>query len=437
MSRILSRILPALFVYFILGSVSVYGQVDFAAYFEPKSLRVDFALSGHAREQSAALQQLREEPVWGGPVNNLLDPFGYGGYFVKVYDLQTNILLYSRGLNTLFEEWRTTDQAMKETQSWTNSITIPYPKKPVLFELLARERADNQFYTLWKTEIDPASIFIDKSPLKKHQKVKLLYNGDPSGKVDLVFLSEGYTASEMDKFETDARRFTEALFQTAPFSERRDDFNVWAVKLISEDSGTDKSGEGIFLNTALNSGFYTFGLNRYLTTPDMKSIRDAVWDTPCDAIFILVNSPTYGGGGMYNFYAIGTADNARTISVFVHELGHSFAGLGDEYFSSEVAYNDFYNLKTEPWEPNITTLVNFEAKWKKMLPPEIQIPTLVQRDNPNLFGVFEGGGYMAKGIYRPMNNCTMRSGTTFCPVCTKVIRQMIDYLSDLSTENTD
>ena len=414
----------------LFGNGLLYAQVVYADYFEPKSLRVDFALSGNVGGQRAALQQIREEPVWGGPVKNLIDPFDYGGYYVKIYDLQTNVLLYSRGFNTLFEEWQTTGQALKEIQSWSNSISIPYPKEPVLFELLARNRSDNLFYPLWTLEIDPTSIFIDRSPLKSLKTEKLQYNGDPAGKVDLVFLAEGYTETEMDKFITDARRFMDELFQTVPFDSRSEDFNVWAVRLISEESGTDKSGEGIFVNTALNAGFYTFGLDRYLTTPDMKSIRDAVWNVPCDAIFILVNSTTYGGGGMYNFYAIGTADNARTISVFVHELGHSFAGLADEYFNSEVAYNDFYNLHTEPWEPNITTLVDFEAKWQNLLQSDVPVPTPVEGNHADKLGVFEGGGYFAKGIYRPMNHCTMRDHPPFCPVCEHSILQMIDYLSD-------
>ena len=154
-------------------------------------------------------------------------------------------------------------------------------------------------------------------------------------------MAEGYTADEQEKFVADAKRFTEALFKTPPYDTRREDFNIWAVDAVSEESGTDVSGKGIFKNTALNSGYYTFGVDRYLTTPDMKSIRDAVWNAPCDAIFILVNTDAYGGGGMYNFYAMGTADNPRTPVVFVHEFGHSFAGLADEYFSSEVAYQDF------------------------------------------------------------------------------------------------
>lgn len=222
----------------------------------------------------------------------------------------------------------------------------------------------------------------------------------------------------------------ETLFTIPPYPDHRNDFNVWAVGLVSEESGTDSSGKGIFKNTALNSGYYTFGLDRYLTTPDIKSIRDAVWNVPCDAVFILINAKTYGGGGIYNFYAMGTADNERTQSVFVHEFGHSFAGLADEYFSSTVAYNDFYNLKYEPWEPNITTLVNFSSKWKNQLAKGTPIPTPLTDQYKDKLGVFEGGGYLPKGIYRPMDHCMMRDYAPFCPVCSAAIVRMINYLTD-------
>ena len=407
-----------------------FSQNSFEAGFERKSLRIDFALSGNAEMQSAALQQMREEPIWSGPEKNLIDPFEYGGYLVKVYDESTRQLLYSRGFNTLFEEWRTTDQAKTETQSWTNSISIPFPKQPVFFELLARNRQNNQFESLMKQTIDPKSIFIDRSPLKNLPIKQVQYKGDLHNKVDLVFLPEGYTEAEMTKFAADVQRFTEALFKTPPFDKRRDDFNVWSVNLPSEESGMDVSGEGIFKNTALNAGFYTFGVDRYLTTPDMKSIRDAVWNVPCDAVFILVNSERYGGGGMYNFYAIGTADNERTSVVFVHEFGHSFAGLADEYFQSEVAYDNFYSLDAEPWEPNITTLVNFDIKWKDLLPADMPVPTPLEAPYADKIGVFEGGGYVAKGIYRPMDHCMMRDYAPFCPACSRAILQMIDYWTD-------
>jgi len=407
-----------------------WAQNNFNSHFENKSLRIDFALSGNSEFQTAAIQQLREEPVWGGPVKNLIDNFNYGGYHVNVYDKTSNELIYSRGFNTLFEEWRTTDQALTEVQSWTNSVSIPYPKNTVIFELSARDKKDMQFHSLLKMDIDPASIFIDRGKLKDNKVTQIQNKGDIAGKVDLVFLAEGYTASEQDKFVADAKRFSESLFNTPPFGDHRDDFNIWAVNLVSEDSGTDSSGKGIYKNTALNSGYYTFGIDRYLTTPDMKSIRDAVWNVPCDAIFILVNAETYGGGGMYNFYAIGTADNERTAVVFVHEFGHSFAGLADEYFSSEVAYNDFYNLKKEPWEPNITTLVDFDKKWKDLLPASTPVPTPLNEQYKEGLGVFEGGGYLSKGIYRPKDHCMMRDYAPFCPACSRAIVKMIDFLSD-------
>ncbi|MDR2776256.1 MAG: IgA Peptidase M64 [Tannerella sp.] len=410
--------------------VSLSAQATFGDRFNGKQLRMDFALSGNAEKQSAALLQLREEPLWGGPRENLIDPFEYGGYMLKIYDKASRELIYSRGFNTLFEEWRTTEQAQTETQAWINSMVMPFPHRTATAVLLARNRSVNEMDTLMTLEIEPSSIFIDRSRLKDNPTANIQVHGEPSGKVDLAFVAEGYIASEKDKFFADAKRFTDSLFAIPPYDRRREDFNVRAVFLESGESGTDFSGRGIFKNTALNSGFYTFGTDRYLTTPDMKAIRDAVWNIPCDAVFVLVNSETYGGGGMYNFYAIGTADNERTIQVFVHEFGHSFAGLADEYFSSETSYNDFYNIRFEPWEPNITTLVDFDKKWKDMLPAGTPVPTPAEAPYSGKAGVFEGGGYLAKGIYRPMDHCMMRDLNPFCPVCSMAILQMIDFLTD-------
>lgn len=387
-------------------------------------------MSGNSEYQSAALRQLREEPVWGGPKKNLIDGFGYGGYYVNVYDT-TGTLIYSRGFNTLFEEWRTTAQADTEVQSWDNGISVPYPKHKVILEITGRDKSSMEFYPLLRQEVEPGSIFTDRSPLHSNEVRMIRYNGSPSEKADLVFVGEGYTAAEQDKFFADAERFTGALFKISPFDGYEDDFNIWAVGLVSEESGTDVSGKGVFKNTALNSGYYTFGTDRYLTTSDFKAVRDAVWNVPCDAIFILVNAETYGGGGMYNFYAMGTADDSRTEEVFVHEFGHSFAGLGDEYFSSDVAYGeDFFNLSYEPWEPNITTLVDFDSKWKDMLPKGTPVPTPVNEKYGDKIGVFEGAGYTTHGMYRPMDHCMMRDLKEFCPVCKKAIGRMVDFFSD-------
>ena len=413
-----------------LLSLSLQAQTAFDARFSGKQLRIDFALSGNAATQSAAKMQLREEPVWSGTREHLIDPFEYGGYLLNMYDAADGERIYSCGFNTLFEEWRTTGEAQTETQSWTNSVTAPFPLRPATVVLLARNRFSGVWDSLMTLAVDPLSLFIDRSPLKAHPVDTIQQRGEAASKVDLAFVAEGYTAAEQNKFYADARRFADSLFATPPFDRRRDDFNVRAVFVESEESGTDISGQGIFKNTALNSGFYTFGTARYLTTPDMKAVRDAVWNIPCDAIFVLVNSPVYGGGGMYRFYAIGTADNARTIQVFTHELGHSFAGLADEYFSSETAYEDFYPLALEPWEPNITTLVDFDGKWKALLPAGTPVPTPAQKPYTDAIGVFEGGGYSAKGIYRPMDHCMMRDMNAFCPVCSRAILRMIDYLTD-------
>lgn len=418
----------------LCGTAAGAAQPRFDEYFTESCLRIDFSLSGDALTQAAALRQLREEPLWSGPRRNLVDPFGYGGYGVNLYDRASGRLIYSRGFNTLFEEWRTTAQARSEVQAWDNSVTVPFPKAPVTVEITARDRKDMQLRPLLRLEVDPQSIFIDRSPLHRQQVRELQIEGGTAEKVDLVFLAEGYTAAEQEKFFDDARRFTESLFSTPPFSTRREDFNVRAVGLVSEETGTDLSGQGIYRNTALNSGFYTFGEERYLTTADMKSIRDAVWDTPCDAIFILVNTPVYGGGGMYNFYAIGAADNDRTPHIFVHELGHSFAGLADEYFYDDDLYIDFYDLGQEPWEPNITTLVGFDGKWRDLLPAATPVPTPTETPYTERVGVYEGGGYVSRGIYRPMDHCMMRDYAPFCPVCSRAIERMIDFLTDKAIE---
>jgi hypothetical protein len=412
-----------------LGCIYINAQDTYNKYFTGKQLRIDFALSGNAGFQAAALVQLREEPVWGGPRKNLIDPFEYGGYMLKAYDKSTQKLIYSKGFNTLFEEWRASEQARKETQSWTNSVVMPYPKDTTEIQLWARDKATNLFDTLLVMDIDPSSIFIDRGELTANEAVELQSRGNPHEKVDLVFVAEGYTAAEKDKFIADARRFADSLFVISPFDEYRDAFNISAVFVESADSGTDFSGKGIFKNTALNSGFYTFGTDRYLTSRDMKSIRDAVWNVPCDAIFILVNSDVYGGGGMYNFYAIGTADNRQTTHVFVHEFGHSFAGLADEYFYDDDM-SSFYPLKVEPWEPNITTVVDFDKKWRNMLPAGTPVPTPLKAPYSDGLGVFEGGGYTSKGIYRPSDHCMMRDFAPFCPVCSKSVSRMIDFLTE-------
>jgi hypothetical protein len=245
----------------------------------------------------------------------------------------------------------------------------------------------------------------------------------------LVILAEGYTANEIQKFADDSKRVTSYLFDEEPFKSGKEHFNVKAVFMPSAESGTDIPGERIYKNTAFNATFYTFDVPRYLTTSDMKTIYDVAATVPYDQIYILVNTERYGGGGFYNFLTICSADNELTREVFVHEFGHGFAGLGDEYYTSSVAYENYYNLEIEPWEPNLTPLIDFDKKWKNMISPSVPVPTPREARYSNTIGVFEGGGYMNKGIYSPYTDCRMKSNTAkcFCPVCTNAIKKTIEY----------
>jgi hypothetical protein len=405
------------------------GGAGFEAHFLPQSLRIDFVLSGNADSRSAALLSLQQEAIWSAPLTNLIDPFNYGGFFVFVTDPTSADTLYSRGFNTLFEEWRTTPQAAEQTRAFLHSVVVPFPRHPVRVTISGRSRSDMRFYPLLSFATDPADPHIDRSPLAAHSVTSLIDNGDIHRHVDLLFIAEGYTAEEQDKFRADAQRFTDALFDTPPFSLRRERFNVRSLFVPSPQSGTDIPQENIYVQTPLNTSFYTFSVDRYLTTADIPAIGNARRNVPADAVIILVNTSVYGGAGIYNLYATAAADNARSPHIFVHELGHSFGALADEYFSSEVAYDNFHPLDCEPWEPNITSLVHFEGKWGDLLLPDTPVPTPLASPYDTSIGVFEGAGYSARGLYRPMDHCMMRDYAPFCPACSRAILQMIDFLA--------
>ncbi|MDR3127181.1 MAG: IgA Peptidase M64 [Tannerellaceae bacterium] len=392
---------------------------EFESHFTAQSLRIDFVLSGDAGSRSASLLKLKQEPVWSAPLMGLIDTFGYGEYYVYVSDPVSGDTLYSRGFNTLFEEWRTTREAASRTRAFLNTVYAPYPIHAVKVTIAGRSRADMHFYPLLSFEVDPEDPHIDRGAPVSYPVTTLVEHGSIADHVDLLFAAEGYVLGEEEKFLSTARRFTEALFETPPFAERKERFNVRALFIPSRERGTDIPQEGMYVDSPLGTSFYTFSIDRYLTTEAVPAISDARWNVPCDALIILVNTEVYGGAGIYNFYATAAADNARSPHVFVHELGHSFGGLADEYFTSEVAYDNFYALDQEPWEPNITTLVHFEDKWGDLLAGSDETGS----------GVFEGGGYSSKGIYRPSDHCMMRDYAPFCPVCSRAIVRMIDFLA--------
>jgi hypothetical protein len=405
-----------------------FSQIDFDRYFQNHSLRFDFLLGGNAKEEKVYFQQMKKEPFWAGSKTNLTDVLNYGNFRFRVFDLKTDSLLFSKGVSTLFDEWQTTTEARKMDRTYYQTAAFPFPKQKIRLEIDARQW-DGSFKNLFKTEIDPKCYFIlDEKPVQ-YESFDVVIHGKPENKVDLVILAEGYTEKEFEKFKSDAQRVSGYLFSEEPFLSEKEKFNIRAVFTTSAESGTDVPGENIYRNTVFNSTFYTFDVSRYLTTSDMRPILDAAALVPYDHIYVLVNTERYGGGGFYNFVSFCTADNMLTKEVFVHEFGHGFAGLGDEYYNSEVAYEDFYNLKTEPWEPNITTLVDFDKKWKTLVDKNTPVPTAREAGNENIVGVFEGGGYMSKGIYSPAMDCCMKSNQSkgFCPVCTDAIKKTIRF----------
>ncbi len=415
-------------VLILLATINLTTQNTFDRYFIRKVLRFDFMLAGNFNSTKVYPVGLKEEPFWAGSEKNLVDPFDYGNFKYEVFDYESNELIYSRGFCTLFQEWQTTSEAKTLERSFYEVATMPFPKNRIKFLLSIRER-NGKFANLYETIIDPQDIYIRKEKPADVPVTKIYGNGNPENSVDLAFIAEGYTLSEMIKFRDDVKKMADAIFAEEPFRDYKNKFNIWAIEAVSSDSGTDIPGENIFNNTALNSSFYTFGTDRYLTTQDIKSVNDFAAAAPHDNIIVLINSSRYGGGGVYNYYSGTTAGHQLSTKVLIHELGHGFAGLADEYYSSSVAYDDFYPLDVEPWEPNITTLVNFESKWKKKINKELPVPTPEQEKYSNVTGLFEGGGYSAKGIFRPEMDCRMKSNGDkgYCSVCREAIQKMIEF----------
>jgi hypothetical protein len=412
-------------------------QSDYEMKFENKTLRMDYLHTGNKDTSTIEFLAWKGEPFWGGSKQHPIDEPLKGEFVVDVFDASDNKLIYSKGFSTLFSEWQTTDEALHTVKTVYESIIIPFPKKEVTLRLSGRNKKQ-QFHVIFETQFNPFLATIEKSP-PHYTREKILDAGDPSEYVDLVFLPEGYTESEMGKFRRDVERFIHIMFSWTPYDDYQDRFNIWIVLAPSEESGTDIPQEGIWKNTILNSTFDTFGIDRYLTTSDMKAVRDLASCAPYDQICIIVNHDKYGGCGIYNFYTIFTADNEMSDFLFMHEFGHGFVALADEYYSSDVPYADFFDLTVEPYQENITTLIDFQKKWQDMVASDTPVPTPDDPIYQHTVGVFEGAGYQTKGIYRPYHDCTMKSMSidNFCPVCQRAIRKTIEGNMGLSDEKSD
>ena len=482
---------------FLLFSIFLFNfaksdVLQFDNFFIDSTMRIDYFHSGDAQNEWISLDKVYQQGIWAGSMHNLIYPFNNGRYFIKVYDVKSRKLIYSKGFNSYFAEYKTTDLAGKGVRrTFHETAMIPYPKEKIRFVIEYREK-NNKLKHMFSTEIIPNGIGIIKESLINGVKIwEINKKGDPHEKVDLVFVGEGFRIEEQDKFRKDVKRLCQLFFEHEPYKRFKESFNVYAVCKPSKESGTDEPRLGVFKNTSINSSFNSLGLSRYLLTEDNKSLRDITAHVPYDTIAIVVNSERYGGGGIYNFYCVFTINEKFNEYLFFHEFGHSFGGLADEYYSSAVTYNDFYPKGIEPLEPNITALLDPEnLKWKSLVTKGMKIPTpwgkakldkMAQEFSKDLHrlynkisllkdkngskkkieklrkkliflskklrtkredffknnkckdkvGAFEGAGYSSNGLFRPMLDCIMFSTrtTSYCKVCEKAIERVIKYYS--------
>jgi hypothetical protein len=435
----------------------------------PRTLRLDYVHTGTAAEEHFALDGVVLEGEWPGPLDRWTDESNLGKYYFQVLDRATNRVIYSRGFASIYGEWETTGEAKHQNRAFSESVRFPAPALPV--QVVIKKRGPrNEFREVWSIVVDPSDAGVERAAPPRLNVWAVMQNGAPRDKVDLLLMGDGYTAAEMEKWHRDARRMVETLFAASPFKEHRQDFNVWAVDTPAEESGVARPSDSIFRRSPLRAAYDAFGSERYVLTFDNKRLREAASAAPYEFIEIVVNDRKYGGGGIFNLFATVSADNAFTPYVFVHEFGHHFAGLADEYYTSDVAYGSATE-RPEPWEPNATA-DPLAAKWKGLLTSGIDLPSIwpkkefeqmeqaiqerrrsirahhrPEADMEALFreegvsatrilgsgpnagkvGAFEGAMYEGRGYYRPQQDCIMftRDEVGFCAVCRRAIERVI------------
>lgn len=484
-------ILLLLFAYI---NISAQDITHFNTYFEDATMRIDYYHIGDNKSELFTIDRIYKQGMWAGSRINLIDNFNNGAYYYKIFDEASGELIYSKGFDSFFKEYQTSEEALKGiNRTYHESALIPYPKDRIKLSVLKRDN-NNILNEIYSVPIDPTNVMIvkDKVVNENVTVTKSLFNGDPHKKVDIVIVAEGYTESEREKYYKDLNYFTDILIKYAPYKRLKDNFNVYGVFMPSQESGVDEPRANIFKNSVLSATFNTFGSERYLLSEDNKTLRNLASHVPYDAIYIMVNHKRYGGGGIYNWSCTFTTDNQFNEYLFVHEFGHSFAGLADEYYTSDVGYSDFYKPTLEPVEPNVTALLDpGTIKWKDLVSDGIQIPTPweketfdstdyawqklrremnnrtaeLKRENASLelikeaendyaekdklrsievdeylesskffgkVGAFEGAGYVQKGLYRPMIDCIMfsKGQKPFCKVCEDAITKVIHHYGE-------
>ena len=409
-------------------SISAKGvDVDFNTYFTNQTLRIDYQFYGDAKQQGIMLDGLSKTHLWAGRRHNLdkMPLLGNGQLVMK--DAATGKVIYQTSFSSLFVEWIATDEAKATPRSFEHTVLMPMPQKPVEITttLINASLKTTATYT---HKVDPADILIRKITRNPELDYRYVHKGGSVERcIDVVILGEGYSQAERNLFYSDAEATRDALFTHEPFSSRRAEFNIVAVFTPSRDSGLSIPRLGEWRDTAFGSHFSTFYSDRYLTTSRVKSIHDAIAGVLYEHIIILANTNEYGGGGIYNDYTLTTAHNPKFAPVVVHEFGHSFGGLADEYTYGDP---ETYDTNVEPWEQNITSMKNFKSKWADMVKKGTPVPTpATEQYTDGTVGAFEGAGYNETGLYRPCFNCRMRTNDApaFCPVCQRAIARIIDF----------
>ena len=420
-----------LFLLCLIAVASPRAQV-FADHFADKTLRVDYIFNGNASGQAICLDGLSALPTWAGRKHHLAELPLQGNGQIVMRNAASGKTIYTTSFSSLFQEWLETDEARNVTKGFENTFLLPYPLQPVEIEITLLDPRRNVRASM-KHIVHPNDVLIEQkgnSHITPHKY--LLHNDSPEKCIDVAILAEGYTLQEIQTFYEDADIACKSIFDHEPFKSMKKRFNVVAVASPSTDSGVSVPRLNEWKHTAFGSHFSTFYSDRYLTTSRVKAIHDALAGIPYEHIIILANTEEYGGGGIYNSYTLTTAHHPMFRPVVVHEFGHSFGGLADEYFYDNDVMTDTYPLDIEPWEQNISTQVDFAAKWKDMLSENTPVPTPAEVSENYPTGVYEGGGYSAKGIFRPAENCRMRTNEypAFCPVCQRALRRIIEFYTE-------
>jgi hypothetical protein len=488
------HVIPAVAAVIVLSAAcAAQPSAAFRSFFVDETMRVDTYHTGNANEEIVTLDRVLIQGTWAGSLTRLIDPFDTGRYAVKVIDPASGRLIYSNGYDSYFSEYQTTEAAAKGVRRTCHeSVLIPCPKKPVRFVLESRDRR-NVLHPLFETVIDPAASTVLRKPLDTGVKVYELHkSGDAHRKMDLALIAEGYTAEDEAKLRADFDRFVRVFFAQEPFASLKDRFNITGVFKPSDEAGCDEPGYGIFKNTSVGASFDSLGSERYVLIEDNRTLRDIAAHTPYDTMAVMINHSRYGGGGIYNLYCTFTVDNPWHDYLFLHEFGHAFGGLADEYYTSAVAYNEFYPKGVEPREPNITALLDpANLKWRAFVTPGTAVPTpweksefdakdmayqkVRQEINERIatlkrsgapkadvakleeeserrsreqaqwvdrflaaskfagqIGAFEGAGYAARGLFRPAVDCIMftKGAKPYCKICEAALRRRIDFTTD-------